>query len=55
MKANGIVGKAKKKFEATTNSNHNLPVAENLLEQNSVAEKPNTKWVAAITGSYRCI
>ena len=49
MRANGIVGKAKKKFKATTNSNHNLPVAENLLEQNFVAERPNTKWVADIT------
>ncbi len=49
MKANGIVGKAKKKFKATTNSRHNLPVAENLLEQNFVAERPNTKWVGDIT------
>jgi transposase InsO family protein len=49
MKANAIVGKAKKKFKATTNSKHNLPVAENLLEQNFVAAKPNTKWVGDIT------
>ncbi len=49
MRANGIVGKAKKKFKATTNSKHNLPVAENLLEQNFMAERPNTKWVADIT------
>ncbi len=49
MKANRIVGKAKKKFKATTNSRHNLPVAENLLEQNFVAERPNTKWVGDIT------
>ena len=49
MRANGIVGKAKKKFKATTNSNHNLPVAENLLDQDFVAERPNTKWVADIT------
>ena len=27
-------GKKKKKFKATTNSKHNLPVAENLLNQN---------------------
>jgi len=32
MKVNGIVGKAKKKFKATTDSKHNLPVAENLLK-----------------------
>ena len=45
----GLSGKAKKKFKATTNSKHNLPVAENLLNQNFVAEKPNTVWASDIT------
>jgi putative transposase len=49
MRIHGIVGKAKKKFKATTNSKHNLPVAENLLNQNFVVEKPNTVWVSDIT------
>jgi putative transposase len=49
MKVHGIVGKAKKKFKATTNSKHNLPVAENLLNQNFVADKPNTIWISDIT------
>ena len=49
MKIHGIVGKAKKKFKATTNSQHTLPVAENLLNQNFVAEKPNTVWLSDIT------
>jgi putative transposase len=49
MKINGIVGKVKKKFKATTNSKHNLPVAENLLKQNFAAQKPNTVWVSDIT------
>jgi putative transposase len=49
MKIHGIVGKAKKKFKATTNSRHALPVAENLLKQNFAAEKPNTVWVSDIT------
>jgi putative transposase len=49
MKINGIVGKAKKKFKATTDSKHNLPVAENLLKQNFEAEKPNTVWTSDIT------
>ena len=49
MKLHGITGKAKKKFKATTNSKHNLPVAENLLNQNFVVEKPNTVWVSDIT------
>ena len=49
MKTHGIVGKATKKFKATTNSKHALPVAENLLKQNFAAEKPNTAWVSDIT------
>jgi len=49
MKIHGIVGKATKKFKATTNSKHNLPVAENLLKQNFVTEKPNTVWASDIT------
>ena len=49
MKVHGIVGKAAKKFKATTDSKHNLPVAENLLKQNFVAQKPNTVWVSDIT------
>ena len=49
MKVNGIVAKTAKKFKATTNSKHNLPVAENLLDQNFVSEQPNTVWVSDIT------
>lgn len=49
MKKNGITGKAKKKFKATTNSKHDLPVANNLLKQNFTAQKPNTVWVSDIT------
>jgi len=48
-KENGICCKQKKKFKATTNSNHALPVAENLLEQNFVAKAPNQVWVTDIT------
>lgn len=33
----------------TTNSNHNLPVALNLLEQDFIATMPNQKWVSDIT------
>lgn len=38
-----------KKFKATTNSRHNLPVAENILEQNFVISEPNKAWVSDIT------
>ena len=41
--------KATRKYKATTNSNHLLPVAPNLLEQNFEADLPNKKWVSDIT------
>jgi putative transposase len=45
----GLRCKQKRKFKATTNSNHGLPVAENLLEQRFVANAPNRIWVTDIT------
>ncbi|CAD5741853.1 IS600 orfB [Escherichia coli] len=42
--------KQKRKFRATTNSDHNLPVAPKLLNQNySTPTAPNQVWVADIT------
>lgn len=41
--------KQKRKFKATTNSNHGLPVAENLLEQRFSPTAPNQVWVTDIT------
>ncbi len=49
MKDNGLRAKAAKKYKATTNSNHSLPVAPNLLEQNFTADAPDQKWVSDIT------
>jgi putative transposase len=43
------VAKAARKFKATTNSRHNLPVFDNLLEQNFTSTAPNQKWVGDIT------
>lgn len=45
----GIRCKQKRKFIATTNSNHALPVAPNLLEQKFNATCPNQAWVTDIT------
>jgi len=49
MKDNGWRAKAARKYKATTNSKHSLPVAPNLLEQNFMADKPDQKWVSDIT------
>lgn len=49
MRSNGWRARAAKKFKATTNSSHQLPVAPNLLQQNFLAHQPNEKWVSDIT------
>lgn len=45
----GICCKQKRKFRATTDSNHTFPVAENLLNQQFTAAAPNRVWVSDIT------
>jgi transposase InsO family protein len=45
----GIRCKQKRKFKATTDSKHRLPVAENLLNQQFEASRPNSIWVSDIT------
>lgn len=49
MSSEGLRAKAARKYKATTNSNHTLPVAPNLLEQDFSAAAPNQKWVSDIT------
>lgn len=45
----GIRCKQKKKFKATTDSKHKLPVMENLLKQEFKVNAPNKVWVSDIT------
>ena len=45
----GLRCKQKRKFKATTNSNHDLPVAENVLDQTFAPTVPNQVWVTDIT------
>ena len=50
MHHRGIRAKSKKKFvPRTTDSIHDQPVAENLLNREFTAEAPNRKWVTDIT------
>jgi putative transposase len=49
MRGNGWRAKAARKYKATTNSKHSLPVAPNLLEQDFMADRPDQKWVSDIT------
>jgi len=45
----GLRCKQKRKFKATTNSRHDFPVAENLLNQTFAPTRPNEVWVTDIT------
>ena len=45
----GIRCKQAKKFKATTDSKHGLPIAENLLHQQFEAATPNAVWLSDIT------
>jgi transposase InsO family protein len=49
MNEYGLTCKATKKYKATTNSKHNLPVSPNLLKQNFVVTTPNRVWVSDFT------
>ena len=44
--------KAAKKFKVTTNSDHALPIAPNLLARELDAAQPNQKWAGDITYLY---
>ena len=49
MKELGIKARFKRQFRNTTNSNHNYPVAANLLNRQFQVDAPNRIWVADIT------
>jgi putative transposase len=49
MREAGIAAKTKRKFKQTTDSNHALPVAENVLDRQFDPEGPNAAWVADVT------
>jgi putative transposase len=49
MKELRLVPVQTRKFKATTNSKHSLPVAPNLLQQDFTAQAPYEKWVGDIT------
>jgi putative transposase len=49
MRDIGLFSRIKRKFVITTNSDHALSIAENILDRNFTADSPNQKWVADIT------
>jgi transposase InsO family protein len=49
MREAGIAAKTKRKFRQTTDSNHSMPVAENVLDRDFGPDGPNARWCADIT------
>lgn len=49
MTAQGLAAKTKRKFKATTDSNHSEPIAPNLLQREFTVAAPDIAWVSDIT------
>ena len=47
--AEGLTARARKRFKRTTMSDHDQPVAANVLAQDFVADAPNHRWVGDTT------
>jgi putative transposase len=45
----GVSARPKRKFRLTTDSNHNSPLAENVLERDFTTTEPDRTWVADMT------
>jgi transposase InsO family protein len=49
MREQGLRARKKRRFQKTTDSNHTLPIAPNVLDRQFTVETPNTAWVSDIT------
>jgi putative transposase len=49
MQEDGLKARVRKRFKCTTMSDHDLPVAANLLDRQFTAERPNQRWVGDTT------
>jgi putative transposase len=49
MREQSLVARPKRRFRVTTDSNHDYPIAPNLVARNFVAHAPNQLWVGDIT------
>ena len=49
MREMGLQGVMPRKFRVTTDSDHEHPIANNVLGRDFVASRPNEKWVTDIT------
>ena len=49
MRTEGLRARARKRFRSTTMSDHDQPVAANVLDRHFAAEQPNQRWVGDTT------
>jgi len=49
MQQEGLVGRVRRRYKFSTDSNHDQPVAPNLLDRQFVAAAPNQRWVGDTT------
>ena len=49
MQLHGIRAKGKRRFKVTTDSNHDLPIAPNLLDRQFTVAEPDKVWAGDIT------
>lgn len=49
MRVNGIVGRRKRRFRTTTDSNHPSPIAPNLVARDFAPAAPNMVWAGDVT------
>ena len=49
MREEGLIARPRRRYRATTDSDHTFPVAPNLLDQEFTIEAPNSVWLGDIT------
>jgi len=49
MREEGLYARKKRRFHCTTDSDHGLPVADNLLDRQFATTSPNQRWVGDVT------
>ena len=49
MQEEGLTARVRKRYKVTTDSDHDQPIAANLLQQDFTADRPNQRWVGDTT------
>ncbi|PIB29415.1 hypothetical protein BFP77_06210 [Maribacter sp. 4U21] len=55
MMVNNLFARRKRRFKVTTDSEHNFPLACNILNQNFTVFRKNQVWLSDITVGYKTI